>query len=180
MTPEDIQFTRLWWERLLADDEKMVRWLQKLQATEFSGYQDNRDAAAKWGVGSPAAVQVFLATGDDEMRHSDLLIDVLKGRGAWPVENPPPESAYWLEMDAVTDSLAACAAVFHLGEKLATDRFSVLYNHEGTPDDLLMFLARALPDERHHARVFRKMTDDATLVRITEAHNAAVARLKAS
>ncbi|AFU88126.1 putative ferritin-like protein [Caulobacter phage CcrColossus] len=180
MSPEDRSFTIAWWERLLADDEKMVRWLQKLQATEFSGYQDNRDAAARWGGGNIAVENVFIQTGDDEMRHSDLLITLLRGRGAWPVETPPPESAYWLEMEAVTDSLEACAAVFHLGERLATDRFSVMYNHVDTPDDILLFLGHALPDERHHARVFRKLTSDATLARITLAHNEAVERLKGS
>ncbi|AXQ68803.1 hypothetical protein HOU00_gp322 [Caulobacter phage CcrPW] len=180
MTPEDLKFTTAWWERLLADDEKMVRWLQKLQATEFSGYQDNRDAAARWGGGNPAVENVFIQTGDDEMRHSDLLIDVLRGRGAWPIENPPPESAYWAEMEAVTDSLEACAAVFHLGEQLAADRFVVMYGHKRTPADILYFLHHALPDERHHARVFRKLTNDATLARITQAHNEAVVRLKGS
>lgn len=180
MSPEDRKFTTAWWERLLVDDAKMVRWLQKLQATEFSGYQDNRDAAARWGGGNLAVENVFIQTGDDEMRHSDILIDVLRGRGAWPIENPPPESAYWAEMEAVTDSLEACAAVFHLGERLAAERFDVLFHHDGTPPDVRDFLCRALPDELHHARVFRKLTNPATLTRITEAHDAAVLRLKGS
>lgn len=180
MSPEDLTFTNAWWDRLLADDVAMVRWLQKLQATEFSGYQDNRDAAARWGGGNSAVANVFIQTGDDEMRHSDLLVTLLRGRGAWPIQTPPPESTYWAEMEAVTDSLEACAAVFHLGERLAAERFAVIYNHVGTPDDILYFLGHALPDERHHARVFRKLTNDATLTRITAAHDAAVARLKGS
>jgi rubrerythrin len=124
------------------------------------------------------AANIFLATGDDEMRHSDLLIDVLKGRGAWPVLEQPPESDYWLAMDEVTDSLEACAAVFHLGEQLASDRFEVILNHEGTPKDIKHFLVHALPDEQHHARIFGKLTNEATLQRITEAHLRAVQALK--
>lgn len=47
MTPQDLAFTRQWWDRLLADDERMVRWLQKLWGAEHSGYQNNYDAAVR-------------------------------------------------------------------------------------------------------------------------------------
>lgn len=174
----DAAFTTAWWEKLLKDDERMVRWLQKLQGTEYSGYQDNRDAAEKWAGDSIAVRNVFIATGDDEMRHSDLLVKVLQGRGAWPIQEVPPESDYWNEMEKVNDSLEACAAIFHFGEQLASDRFEVLYNHPETPVDIREFLHAALPDERHHARVFRKLTNDAALERVLLAHNEAVQNLK--
>ncbi len=178
MTPEDTAFTFRWWNALLADDERMVRWLQKLHGTEFAGYQDNRDAAAKWATKDSAEERIFFSTGDDEMRHADLLVDVLRGRGAWPIEVQPPASEYWAEMDRVVVDLASCAAVFHLGERLAYERFQVLYNHSGTPDDLLHFLAIAMPEERHHARVFRKMTNPVALQAAEIAHAEAVDRLR--
>src|SRR4051812_46534510 len=107
----------------------------------------------------------LVATGDDEMRHSDLLIAVLKGRGAWPVEEPPPESIYWAEMEKSITSLERAGAVFHLGEKLAAERFEALLNHDGTPPDILWFLQQALPDEQHHMRIFGKIAGQ---VAITE------------
>jgi len=178
MTPEDLAFTNKWWEALLDDDERMVRWLQKLHGTEFAGYQDNRDAAAKWTTPGSVEERIFLATGDDEMKHADLLVPVLKGRGAWPIEVKPAPSEYWDTMEQGITSLETCAAVFHLGEKLAYERFSVLYNHERTPDDILYFLTTAMPEERHHARVFYKMAQNSALIRMEERHNAAVQMLK--
>jgi hypothetical protein len=178
MSPEDHAFTVAWWERLLKDEEKLVRWLQKLHGTELSGYQDNRDAADKWAKGSLSVTNVLYATGDDEMRHSELLVDVLRGRGAWPIEAVIEESAYWNEMDAVIDSLESCAAVFHLGERLAAERFEVLANHPDTPKDIMGFLTPALPDEQHHARIFFKMTTPETFEKVLIAHNEAVQRLK--
>ena len=178
MTPEDYAFTRQWWDKLLADDVRMTRWLQKLWATEYAGHQDNYDAAARWAGDNPAVINIFHQTGKDELRHADLLEDVLRGRGEWPILCEPPESAYWEEMDKGVVSLETCAAVFYLGEHLAAERFQVLLDHEGTPDDIKGFLSSALPDERHHARVFRKLTTDAALADIQGRHDAAVARLK--
>ena len=178
MTPQDLAFTRQWWDRLLADDERMVRWLQKLWGTEHSGYQDNYDAAQRWGGANPGVINVFQKTGDDELRHADLLETVLYGRGAWPIEQAPPDSTYWEDMEAGIVSLETCAAVFYMGEHLAAERFQVLLDHEGTPADIRGFLVSALPDERHHARVFRKLTTDAALCDMQARHEAAVRRIK--
>lgn len=180
MTPEDTAFTIAWWDRLLGDDARMQRWLQKLWATEYSGWKDNYDAAVRWGGDNLAVMNVFLKTGDEEMKHAELLEGVLRGRGWWHAPEGPPqaESAYWNAMEAAIDSLETCAAVFHYGEHLAAERFQVLYDHPDTPDDIRAFLAIALPEERHHARVFFKMTDLPARTKVFAAHEAAVAALK--
>lgn len=180
MTDIDVAFTNAWWSRTVADEAKLIRWLQKLRETEFSGYKDNRDAAAKWTThdDQSAAKHIFLKTGDDEMRHSDLLVEILRGRGVWPTLVAPPQSIYWEEMDREVDSLGTCAAVFHLGEQLAADRFSIMYAHPGTPKDVFGFLLSAIPDEQHHARIFAKLTNAIALGRVAARHNAMVLALK--
>lgn len=178
MTPDDKAFTVAWWDQLLVDEPRMIRWLQKLHGTEFSGFQDNYDAAIKWGGDNLAVINVFKQTGDDEMRHAALLEDLLKGRGAWPIEVVPEESAYWAEMDKYIVDLKTCAAVFFLGEHLAAERFQVLLDHPGTPADIRYFLERALPDERHHARVFNRMTDSYALIQMAAIHDRTVRTLK--
>ena len=178
MTPEDRDFTNAWWTRVCADNSHMTRWLQKLWQTERSGYDDNRQAAEDWGGGNAAVINIFHRTGDDEMAHAGLLERVLLSRNAWPVPEGIPESDYWMEMDDAITSLETCAAVFHLGEKLAAERFAVLLAHPDTPDDVRWFLEKALPEEEHHARVFLKLTTEEALAQVTIAHDAAVARLK--
>ncbi|UTC28904.1 hypothetical protein MARCHEWKA_03920 [Brevundimonas phage vB_BpoS-Marchewka] len=178
MTPEDYAFTRQWWDKLLADDARMIRWLQKLWATEHAGYDDNYQAAKRWSGGNIGVMNIFMKTGDDELRHAALLETVLKGRGVWPITETPPESTYWEDMDKGVVSLETCAAVFYMGEHLAAERFQVLLDHEGTPADIKGFLVSALPDERHHARVFRKLTTPAALADMQARHDAAVARIK--
>jgi tRNA isopentenyl-2-thiomethyl-A-37 hydroxylase MiaE len=177
MNKFDVEFTKRWWEVLLGDEERMARWLQKLQKTEFSGYADNLAAIDQWAGDNIAAQTVLRATAEDELRHSDLLVEVLNGRGL-STDSNPPESVYWSEMDKEINDLSSCAAVFHLGEQLACDRFEVLIQHPGTPDDIMGFLKSALPDEQYHARSFRKLTDDVTLSRIIETHYRIVERLK--
>ncbi len=178
MTADELKFTWTWWEGLLADERRLIAWLQKLQGTEFSGYQDNRDAAAKWTVPGSPEERIFITTGDDEMKHSDILVDVLKGRGAWPIETPPPESIYWAKMEEGIDSLERCGAVFHLGEKLAAERFQAIQAHHKTPSDVAHFLRLALPDEQHHARIFRKIAGEAAIIEMQARHDAVVAEMK--
>jgi hypothetical protein len=123
MSPQDHAFTHAWWTQVCGDEPRLIRFLQKLRETEFSGYQDNRDAAAKWARRDEhaAARHIFLKTGDDELRHSDLLVNVLRGRGVWPTLVEPPPSLYWNEMDTHIVSLESCAAVFHLGATFECD-----------------------------------------------------------
>lgn len=173
----DVVFANQWWERLLADDERMARWLQKLQKTEYSGYDDNLKAIDQWAGGNIAAQTVLRATAFDELRHSDLLVEILNRRGL-STETEPPESLYWSEMDKEITDLSSCAAVFHLGEQLAVDRFQVIAAHPGTPPDIMAFLTSVIPDEEYHARSFRKLTDDATLDRVLQSHYLIVERLK--
>lgn len=173
----DTAYTIRWWDALLADDERMARWLQKLQKTEYSGYGDNLAAIDQWAGDNMAAIGILKATASDELKHSDLLVEVLNGRGL-STETQPPESIYWAEMDKEIIDLKTCAAVFHLGEQLAADRFRVIYNHPGTPKDIMAFLKIALPDEEYHARSFKWLTDDPTLARILLAHQRIVAKLK--
>ena len=177
MNQFDVGFTVRWWDALLADEERMARWLQKLQKTEYSGYGDNLAAIDQWAEGNVAAIGILEATAKDELKHSDLLVELLHKRGL-STEEDQPESVYWSEMDKQITDLKTCAAVFHLGEQLASDRFRVIYNHEGTPDDILHFLKIALPDEEYHARSFRFLTDDATLSQIIKTHYELVERLK--
>jgi rubrerythrin len=165
----DKEFTHRWWEKLLADEDKMTLWLQKLQRTELDGYTGNLEAEALWAKDNLAAKAVLVGIAHDELRHSDLLVDLLRQRGLEPNEESP-ESFYWSEMDKIIIDLSSCAAVFHLGEQLAADRFRVLFDHPDTPDDIRSFIASAMPDEEYHARSFRKLTDDITLERILVHH----------
>lgn len=178
MTPQDRAFTITWWDGLLKDDERMMRWLQKLQQTEYDGFTGNREADEQWGGGNPAVSNVFRVTGDDEKRHSDLLVDLIHKRGGTTVE-VQPESLYWTEMDAIITSLETCAAVFHLGEVLAAERFKVLFEHDGTPDDIRAFLEAALPDEEYHARAFKRISSPEAIEIVQRKHVEVLAMLMA-
>lgn len=178
MTPEDIAFTTRWWEALLDDEPRMVRWLQKLWLTEYNGYADNMEASKKWSGGNPAVENIFHRTAEDEEEHANLLRGLLTRRGAFPPEPWPEDSDYWAEMEVHIVSLETCAAVFHLGEKLAAERFEVLAAHPRTPWDIKTFLDIALPDEQHHARIFLKLTTPLALADIATAHEQIVTKLK--
>lgn len=179
MNGEDINHTREWWSQLLADKPRMDRWLQKLQITEYNGFQDNLDARDRWAGDDDVAAQIFWATGQDELRHAYMLTAVLNERGVRAAETGSIlPSVYWDEMEVGITSLETCAAVFHLGETLAAERFEILLCHGGTPAGIKEFLERALPDEQHHARIYRKLTTDDAIAHVTGLHHRAIALIK--
>ena len=178
-SPEDTQFTTTWWERLLSDEEKMNLWLVKLHRTEFSGYRDNIEAADRYCRENSAEYHIFKVTGEDEMRHAEILEKVLLGRGIrWSSTYDPPPSLYWDKMYEHVTDLKTVAAVFHLGEELAADRFRVILDHPETPLDIRDFLLQALPDEAYHARTFGRIAGEEMIQQFRAIHVETVSLLK--
>lgn len=175
----DRAYTIAWWERLLADEEAMIRWLQKLQHTEYEGYTGNIENNARWNTEPKDLLteRVLLKTGDDELRHSDLLVELLNKRGVGPSEVSPP-SVYWDEMEKHVVDLKTCSAMCYLGEQLAADRFEIILAHEGTPTDVQDFLKSALPDEKYHARVFRTLAGDDAIAKMIQVQDQVLAMMR--
>lgn len=178
MNIDDVAYTMAWWEKLVKDEGRLITWLQKLHETEYAGYQDNVDAAEKWTTKNSTPYNVLMKTGSDEAYHADLLRDVLRGRGVWPIEQAPRPSEYWDFMGSKIDSLETCAAVFHFGEQLAADRFEIMLDLPCTPSDVRWFLRKALPDEDMHARAFRRLSNESCLYEMTRWHEKAIELLK--
>jgi hypothetical protein len=172
-------FTIAWWEKLLSDGQKMHKWLQKLRRTEASGYDDNLQAIRDYDISHSGITRILKKTAEDELRHSDLLIKVLRGRGL-EIENEGEDSLYWPEMSKVVNDLDTFAAMCYLGEGLASYRFKIMLNHPGTPADIKEFLSKALPDEMYHEKVFRILTTTDTIARVQNHHENVVQLLKKS
>lgn len=176
MTPEDIEFTQRWWRRKLSDPDALYRFLLKLYHTENGGYTDNIDAGYRWAKYDETAYNIFYQTALDEKRHAELLVPVVTARGPLLGAEPEP-SFYWEEMDRYVVDLKSCAAVFHLGEKLAANRFRVMKDMPETPEDIRAFLESALPDEVHHARIFGKLAGSEAIATMQAHHDATAKRL---
>lgn len=126
--------TVTWWEGLLKDEAAMMRWLKKLQVTEYGGYTGNLEANERWNPENDGRVASFLKkTADDELRHSGLLVKIIHDRGEHLADQNAMSSFYWDEMDKGIVSLKTCCAVFYFGEQLASDRFEVLLDHPKRP-----------------------------------------------
>ncbi len=179
MTQDDIDFTQAWWSNKLSDPEALLTFLTKLYFTEFSGYADNLEAADKYAVADPVAHNIFCQTAADEMRHASLIVPLVLARGGSCCGSEPSEpSFYWTEMDKIVVDLKSCAAVFHLGERLAAERFEVMLDMPATPSDIRGFLEEALPDEQHHARIFGKLAGPEAVAAAQAHHDATTLALK--
>jgi hypothetical protein len=179
-SPEATAFTTAWWGRLLADDAKLVAWLQKLRHTEQGGYEDYTDLAERFAMDERGQRQ-FANIAADEAKHAALIGELLTARGHALLPRDATEpSLFWAEMHEHIVDLPTAAAVNYFGEALAAFRFAVILAHPGTPADVRELLTVVVADEIFHREALGRMAGDLVLERLAPAYAAAAGRLRAA
>ena len=173
---KEVQFTRDWWNRTTKDEVKMVAWLQKLYGTEIGGFTDYQEFLKRFTL-DERTTRIFTNIGDDELKHGNLIKDLLTARG-YAIDMNLPASSYWAEMNERIVDLPTAAAVNYFGEALAAFRFEIILDMENTPSDVREILQVILPDEQFHRQTLRKIAGEDLIEQFQEYHNAAVQRLK--
>ena len=175
MNKDNIQFTQDWWLRTINDSNKLTRWLQKLQRTEFGGYQDHIDYMAANSVTEREQL-ILTNISEYELKHSNLLIDLFTGRGI-AVDANGENSTYWDEILSHVNSTAEYCAANYFGEALAATRFEIIQDMSQTPSDIREVIRQVLPDEIFHRETLKRMAGDEVIARMQTLHDAAYQRL---
>lgn len=175
MNKDKIQFTKDWWVRTINDEAKLTAWLQKLQRTELGGYTDHIEYMANHEV-SDRERAILTNIANDELTHSELLIDMMNERGIAIVPDGV-QSAYWDELLAGVTSTADYCAANYYGEALAAYRFEIILGMPETPEDIRYVIGRALPDEIFHRETLQRLAGEATLAKYKQIHEDAYQRL---
>lgn len=179
MTKDEIEFTKSWWTRCLNDENKLSAWLQKLQNTELSGYSDYNNFAVK-NINTMSSVMMkslnFIA--EDELKHSNLIIQLMDSRGINVKPAEECRSTFWDSMNANIVSVETFCAVNYYGEALAADRFQVILGMNETPSDIKELLRIVLPDEQFHRNALKKYAGEEALEVIKVHYDLALANLK--
>lgn len=175
MNKDNIRFTQDWWLRTINDTSKLTRWLQKLQRTEFGGYQDHIDYMAANSVTEREQL-ILTNIAEDELKHSNLLIDLFAGRGI-AVDANGENSTYWDEILSHVNSTAEYCAANYFGESLAATRFEIIQDMSQTPSDIREVIRQVLPDEIFHRETLKRMAGDEVIARMQTLHDAAYQRL---
>lgn len=173
---KEVAFTQEWWMRTTKDEQKMIAWLKKLYGTEVGGYDDYQAFLRRFTL-DDRTTKIFTNIGEDELKHGGLIINLLDSRGH-KIEERPPVSAYWTEMNERIHDLPTAAAVNYFGEALAAFRFEVILEMPNTPQDVKNLLDVVLPDEQFHRQTLRKIAGEDLIQQFQEYHDAAVKRLK--
>lgn len=175
---EQVQFTTEWWAKLCKDDEKMVKWLQKLYHTELDGYVDwiNLEDIFSYQI-TDRTKAILTNIANDELKHSNIISELLSDRGYSIIDNVP-KSQYWDQMNINIVDLNTACAVNYYGEALAAFRFEVLVEHPDTPRDIKNALGIILPDEQFHRETLKRLAGDEALSKLREKHDQAMANLR--
>lgn len=167
---QEVAFTQNWWRRCTSDESKLVAWLQKLQITEVMGYYDWEKFDQRFNRDDRTS-RIIQNIGMDEMKHSNLLLDLFQDRGIQPAKHSrETTSLYWEAMYKEITDLETCCAVNYYGEALAAFRFEVIQAMPETPSDIKYFLDKALPDEQFHRETLMRLAGDEALEKVKATH----------
>lgn len=172
------EMTREWWRAVLKDDERLAKWLQKLQLTEIGGHNDHLKFLILTEV-EHRTKSILLNIAMDEYRHSSALIDLLDERGI-PLKSrgdAEMSSLYWDFMNSHVKSVHDYCAVNYFGESLAADRFSIIHEMPETPSDIKEFIALALPDEIFHRETLLRLAGEEAIAKFLPLHQQIFSKL---
>jgi hypothetical protein len=172
----DVDLTNRWWAECLVNPAKMNAWLQKLQRTEISGYDDHIKFLVDFPELTTRQKTILFNIAVDEKKHSNLLIETLMQPRGIEVDPNGEQSLYW---DSVLDGVGTfeeyCAANYF--GALASFRFGAILAHHDTPDDIKDVLKIILPDEVFHRETLMRLAGEDELVKMKMKHDAAYANL---
>jgi len=175
MNKDDIEFTKAWWERTVNDPAKLTKWLQKLQRTELSGYDDHIVFMAENEVSDRERL-ILKNIADDELKHSNLLIDLFASRNI--SVNPDSEpSLYWDYVLSNVKTTAEYCAANYFGEALASYRFEIILGMPQTPSDIREVIGKVLPDEIFHRETLMRLAGEESIEKIKIFHENAYQKL---
>jgi tRNA isopentenyl-2-thiomethyl-A-37 hydroxylase MiaE len=178
MNEDILVATKEWWTRVLSSDLALTAWLQKLQLTEISGHDDHL-VFMKNNVMAPRETTILTNIALDELKHSNLLIELMRERGI-PLKKLGDEgtiSYYWTRMNQEVKNVQDYCAVNYFGESLAADRFAIIHAMPETPSDIKEFISKALPDEIFHRETLQRLAGTEALERLQTVHDETFTRL---
>lgn len=173
-----LELTKNWWRRVVANDQALSLWIQKLQVTEIGGHNDHFEFMEQNTVPIREA-RILTNIALDEEKHSNLLLDLMESRGIQRryIDDEGMQSFYWRKMNEQVNSLESYCAVNYFGESLAADRFSILHEMPETPSDIREFISKALPDEIFHRETLMRLAGEETMARLRPVHEETLAKL---
>lgn len=171
----DIEFTKTWWRGVVADPAKTLKWLVKLEYTEWQGGAEHVDYLKQHPELAERNVRILNNIAQDEYKHSRALYEIITSRGGAPAVES--NSTYW---DALLSPNMPfeeyCAANFY-GEQLAAWRFEVIRGMPETSKDIKDFIDLALPDEIFHRETLQRLAGEEALLKFKSIHDKALAKL---
>ncbi len=175
--------TRQWWEKLLADEEKLNGWLVRL-------YQNERDAAFRFidfankfcdGDMEPWYLFHFIAM--QEHRHAEIVLALLHDRGINIVHpssftiDSSANGRYWGKVMPCAVDKDTAAGVGALAEQLSLERMRVIIDHPFTPKPIVEMFKQLEPDESLHAKALANLAGKHGISEVIDCHSAGLVAL---
>ena len=161
--------TAQWLQEIKADKDKLHHWLERQYIGECLAASRIKELQLTQQETKFSKVLAKIA--DDELRHSEWVLDLLTARG---ITAPAPTydgTRYWKPILKNIHDFEDVAAAGHHAEAMRLIRIEALANDAEIDDDIREVFARILPDEKYHSLAFEAMSTPQAIESALHNHN---------
>lgn len=167
-----MQTTERWWKEVSSDSKKMIKWLKKQYHGELTAEHRIRSLITLYNLEDKSA-KLISTIADDEAVHAELIEGLLLDRDVEPESLVHQERYRDIVLPVKDASFEYMCAVGYYAETMRLDRIRLLAT-EPKFKDIANTFYRILPDEIFHSKVFKFLSDDASLVEVGNNHRMSV------
>ena len=165
------QLTIAWWERCLADKEKLEHWLVALYNNEKDADNRFQAFATAYCGNDEEAANTFLEIARQECNHAALVEKILKDRGVMLYVKSSKDGRYWRNTRPCICDMQTAAAIGAYAEGLSLKRMRVIIKHKSTPEDLRELFKVIEPEESFHAKALEKIATKYGMKKVKDCHD---------
>jgi hypothetical protein len=161
----------VWWEELLADEERQLGWLSKQYHGEVMAGERIRTVFGKFNLGERDARIVESVAAEEDL-HAKWIGELLQARGVEPTKLEAHKERYWKAQPVDNlGSVEEAAAVGHLAEVMRLSRIKAIADNPNTPKDISEVMCKIFIQEVGHAAKFKKLSSPEALAEAQTGHD---------
>jgi rubrerythrin len=169
--------TKAWWQRCLADKEKLEHWLVSLYNNEKDAEQRFIDFANTYCEKDSDEYNTFMIIANQEKQHAVLVNIILEKRGITLYEMTSKNGRYWRNTIPCICDMKTAAAIGAYAEGLSLARMRVIINDKNTPTDLKELFNIIEPEESFHAKALEKIATKFGMKSVKDCHDKGLVEL---
>ena len=170
-----VNFTKIWWGKILKDKNKLEMFLSNLHNTEEEAEDRFRLFAETYCKDDKESYDLFRQISGEEKNHALMIKDLIKNLGF--ELGFKKESKYFKHtLNCVKDKISA-AAIGAFAEGLSLKRLRVIIKDENTPTEIKSVFSLIEKDESNHTKYLQSIAGQYGMKDLKDCHDKGLEKL---